>query len=105
MDMSRNGAKNAQNHLSECENNEQHSVDEDSDDGITLSPVSSIISGLTMPTCLQSRIGSDSESAGSTTSSSSDEEGCAVDFPITKKRSEASSSQASEAATPLINSA
>ncbi len=81
--------------------------DDDDCDGVTLSPTTSDVSSLSMPTCLHS-IGTSSESGSS--ASSSDEDTGAMESATTGKlssakgASEASSSHTSEAATPLIHS-
>ena len=84
--------------------NDSYNDDEDCD-GVTLSPTTSDVSSLSIPTCIQSVESSDESSSAS----SSDEDTGAMESGTDKLSSvrgasEASSSHASEAATPLINS-
>jgi len=80
-----------------------NSYDDDECDGVTLSPISSVVSSLSIPSCLlDSEMSIDSNS-------SSDEDTGAMESATEKQSSakgpsEASSSQTSEAATPLIHS-
>ena len=81
--------------------------DDDDCDGVTLSPTTSDVSSLSMPTCLHS-IETSTEFESSC--SSSDEDTGAMEsgtdkLSSAKGASEASSSHTSEAATPLIHSA
>jgi hypothetical protein len=83
-----------------------HKTEEDEDDdcdGVTLSPTTSFVSALTIPSCIMSHDSSDfstsDEDTGAHETSTATEKLSSVKGP-----SEASSSQTSEAATPLIYS-
>eukprot|EP00554_Chaetoceros_debilis_P011397 CAMPEP_0194105786 /NCGR_PEP_ID=MMETSP0150-20130528/5921_1 /TAXON_ID=122233 /ORGANISM="Chaetoceros debilis, Strain MM31A-1" /LENGTH=1944 /DNA_ID=CAMNT_0038793751 /DNA_START=131 /DNA_END=5965 /DNA_ORIENTATION=+ len=81
------------------------SYDDDDNDGVTLSPTPSDVSSLSIPTCLQSI----ASTATSDADSGAIRSGTSVSVSVTGKQSsvlgpsEASSSQTSEAATPLIH--
>ena len=88
---------------------DDHLYDDDDDcDGVTLSPTTSEVSSLSVPSCLLSI---DSSSISESSSSSDEDTGAMESTENTKQSSsvkgpsEASSSQTSEAATPLIHSA